>query len=52
MTNFLGRRVIDGYLADPPRFSYAELQAAQAKGWISQEDFDAAVAEQPSPPHA
>jgi len=47
----IGQRYIDRYLADPPTCTYAQLQQVLAKGLITQDEFDATVAQQPSPPH-
>lgn len=51
MATALGARYIDRYLADPPTCTYATLQQVLAKGWITQDEFDATTTEQPSPPH-
>lgn len=48
----IGNRYIERYLAEPPTCTYAQLQQVLAKGLITQEEFDATVAQQPSPPHA
>lgn len=45
MATALGQRLLDGYALGT--FTAEQLQAAVAKGWISQAEYDQAVASPP-----